>query len=103
MHFIGKVLWLCFSSVFSDREPRTRSLSLDRWKIFLIKEGKLVGDFEEEIWKQQKDDHTKAPKMCQDKNEIPRHRGAFEIYHEITTTLSSVSLKNRRKEHYMNF
>ena len=60
--------------VFSNREPRMQ------WKVFSIREGKLVGGFEEQIWKQQKDDHTKAAKMRQAKNEMPRRRGAFEIY-----------------------
>ena len=66
--------------VFSNREPRMHSLSLDRWKIFSIRDGKLVGGFEEQIWKQQKDDHTKAAKMHQLKNQMPRCRGATEIY-----------------------
>ena len=65
--------------VFSNRKPRMHSLSLDRWKVFLIRDGKLVGGFEEKIWKQQKDDHTKAAQR-QAKNEMPRRRGAFEIY-----------------------
>ena len=56
------------------------SLSLDRWKVFLIRGGKLVGGFEEQIWKQQKTDHTKATKMRQAKNEMPRRKRAFEIY-----------------------
>ena len=35
--------------VFSNRAPRMHSLSLDRWKIFSIREGKLVGGFEEQM------------------------------------------------------
>ena len=66
--------------VFSNREPRMHSLSLDHWKVFSIREGKLVGGFEEQIWKQQKDDHTKAAKMRQAVNEMPRSWGALEIY-----------------------
>ena len=66
--------------VFSNREPRMHSLSLDRWKVFSIKDGQLVGDFEEKIWKQQKDDHVKAAKMRQ--NQMPRCRGATELYDE---------------------
>ena len=66
--------------VFSNRVPRMHFLSLDRWKVFSIREGKLVGGFEEQIWKQQKDDHTKAAKTHQAKNEMPRSRGALEIY-----------------------
>ena len=56
------------------------SLSLDRWKIFSIRDGQLVGGFEEKIWKQQKDDHAKAAKM--QKNQMPRCRGATELYDE---------------------
>ena len=65
--------------VFSNRKPRMNSLSLDRWKVCSIREGKLVGGFAEKIWKQQKDDHTKAAQR-QAKNEMPRRRGALEIY-----------------------
>ena len=49
--------------VFSNREPRMHSLSLDRWKVFSIRDGKLVGGFEDQIWKTQKDDHAKAAQM----------------------------------------
>ena len=56
--------------VFSNREPRMHSLSQDRWKIFSIRDGKLVGGFEDQIWKTQKDDLTKAAKMHQLKNEM---------------------------------
>ena len=68
--------------VFSNREPRMHSLSLDRWKVFSIRDGKLVGGFEDQIWKTQKDDHTKSAKMLQLKNEMPRCKGATEIYDE---------------------
>ena len=66
--------------VFSNRQPRMHSLSLDHWKVFSIRDSKLVGGFEEQIWKQQNDDHTKASKMRQAKNEMSRRRGAYEIY-----------------------
>ena len=65
--------------IFSNRKPRIHSLSLDRWKFFSIRDGYLVGSFEEKIWKQQKDDHTKAAQR-QAKNEMPRRRGMLEIY-----------------------
>ena len=68
--------------VFSNREPRMHSLSLDRWKVFSIRDGKLVGGFEDQIWKTQKDDHTKAAKMHQLKNEMARCKGATEINDE---------------------
>ena len=44
--------------VFSNREPRIRSLSYDRWKICLITKDGLTLDYEEEMWKKQLDDHT---------------------------------------------
>ena len=75
--------------VFSNREPRMHSLSLDRWKVFSIRDGKLVGGFEEKIWKQQKDDHTKAAQR-QAKNEMPRRRGAFEIYDDQDNTVKRI-------------
>ena len=68
--------------VFSNREPRMHSLSLDRWKVFSIRDGELVGGFEDQIWKMQKDDHTKAAKMHQLKNYMARCRGATELYDE---------------------
>ena len=55
--------------VFSNRIPRMHSLSKDRWKIFGITDDRLIGDIEEKLWSQQKDDHTKAAKMRKDKEE----------------------------------
>ena len=55
------------------------SLSLDRWKVFSIQNDQLVGGFEDQIWKAQKDDHIKAAKMRQAKNEMPRCRGMLEF------------------------
>ena len=44
--------------VFSNRDPRIRSLSYDRWKICIITEDGLTLDHEEGMWKKQLDDHT---------------------------------------------
>ena len=44
--------------VFSNREPRIRSLSYDRWKICLITEDGLTLDHEKWMWQKQLDDHT---------------------------------------------
>ena len=44
--------------VFSNRDPRIRSLSYDRWKICLITKDGLTLDHEEGMWKKQLDDHT---------------------------------------------
>ena len=83
--------------VFSNREPRMHSLSLDLWKVFSIRDGKLVGGFEDQIWKTQKDDHTKAAKIHQLK------MGCLDVAEllksmMITIILSSVSLMNHRNE-----
>ena len=67
--------------VFSNRIPRMHSLSKDRWKIFRITNDGLIGDFEEKLWTQQKDDHSKAAKMRKDKEE-KQCRGVIEIYDE---------------------
>ena len=66
--------------VFSNREPRMHSLSFDRWKGFSIRDVQLVGGFEDQIWTTQKDDHTKAAKMQQLKNQMPRRQGFTELY-----------------------
>ena len=76
--------------MFSNREPRMHSLSLDRWEVFSIKEGKLVGGFEEQIWKQQKTITLKCVKLrmkCLDVDECLKST-------MIKTLLSSVSLDN---------
>ena len=57
------------------------SLSKDRWKIFRITDDRLIGDLEEKLWSQQKDDHTKAAKMRKDKEE-KQCKGVIEIYDE---------------------
>ena len=44
--------------VFSNRDPRIRSLSYDRWKICLITKDGLTLDHEEKIWQKQVDDCT---------------------------------------------
>ena len=44
--------------VFSNRDPRIRSLSYDRWKICLITEDGLTLDHEKWMWQKQLDDHT---------------------------------------------
>ena len=44
--------------VFSNRDPRIRSLSYDRWKICLITDDGLTLDYEEKMWQRQSDDHT---------------------------------------------
>jgi len=44
--------------VFSNRDPRIRSLSYDRWKICLITKDGLILDHEENMWQKQVDDCT---------------------------------------------
>ena len=44
--------------VFSNRDPRIRSLSKDRWKIFFITDNGLTADHEEMMWKKQVDDQS---------------------------------------------
>ena len=44
--------------VFSNRDPLIRSLSCNRWKIFIITEDGLTLNHEEGMWKKQLDDHT---------------------------------------------
>ena len=44
--------------VFSNRDPRIRSLSYDRWKICLITKDGLSLDHEENMWQKQVDDCT---------------------------------------------
>ena len=44
--------------VFSNRNPRMRSLSKDRWKIYFITADGLTADHEELMWEKQADDHT---------------------------------------------
>ena len=74
-----------------------RSLSLDRWKAFSIRDGQLVGGFEDQIWKTQKDDHTKAAKIHQLK------KGCLDVEEQPNFTMNmgrllSVSLTKLRKE-----
>ena len=44
--------------VFSNRDPRIRSLSKDRWKIYFIVGDSLTADHEDWMWEKQADDHT---------------------------------------------
>ena len=44
--------------VFSNRHPRIRSLSKDRWQIFFITDDGLTAGHEEWMWEKQGDDHT---------------------------------------------
>ena len=46
--------------VFSNRDPRMRSLSKDRWKIYFITSDGLTANHEDYMWKRQADDHTVA-------------------------------------------
>ena len=44
--------------VFSNRHPRIRSLSKDRWQIYFITDDGLTAGHEEWMWEKQGDDHT---------------------------------------------
>ena len=44
--------------VFSNRDPRIRSLSKDRWRIFFITDNGLTADHEEMMWQKQVDDQS---------------------------------------------
>ena len=44
--------------MFSNHDPRIRSLSCDRWKLCIITENGLNLDHEEKIWQKQVDDCT---------------------------------------------
>ena len=46
--------------VFSNRDPRIRSLSKDRWKVYFITDDLLTGNHENWMWDKQADDHTVA-------------------------------------------
>ena len=46
--------------VFSNRDPRVRSLSKDRWKIYFITADGLTADHEEWMWERQTDDFSAA-------------------------------------------
>ena len=46
--------------VFSNRNPRMRSLSKDHWKIYFITADGLTADHEEWMWEKQADNHTVA-------------------------------------------
>ena len=60
--------------IFSNRDPRIRSLSKDRWKIYFITEDSLTANHEEWMWEKQADDHSVAATKEQKKafvNEKP--------------------------------
>ena len=46
--------------VFSNRDPRIRSLSKDRWKVYFITDDMLTANHEVWMWDKQADDHTVA-------------------------------------------
>ena len=46
--------------VFSNRDPRVRYLSRDRWKIYFITADGLTADHEEWMWERQTDDYLAA-------------------------------------------